>query len=154
MISSPLHLDSYFFTRIRVDACPKGCEKPGEGLLSTKVECRKHKEQPRKWLVELGVRKAEDKEKGCPEYTFQIEIVGLFEVDETFPLEKVEGIVRANGPAVLFGAVREMVANLTARGPFPAVKLETVSFVDLALPPPKKQRLAKASTAAPVAAPP
>lgn len=130
MIPSPLHLKTYFFTKIQLVACPKGCDTPGDGAFASQVEYARHEKDPSKWMVQLGVRKTEDDEEGCPEYTFEIQVVGLFAVDAEFPKEKAERMVRANGPAVLFGAVREMVANLTARGPFPPVTLPTVTFVD------------------------
>jgi len=81
-------------------------------------------------MVQLGIRQTGDEEDGCPEYTFEIEVVGLFDVDSEYPADKAENLVRVNGPAVLFGAIREMVANLTARGPFPTVELPTVTFID------------------------
>jgi len=39
-----------------------------------------------------------------------------------------------NGPALLYGAAREMLCNLTARGPWPVVCLHSVTFVE-----PKKE---------------
>jgi len=130
MIPSPLHLETYFFTEIHLAACPKGCETPGNGAFASNVEVARHEDDPSKWMVQLGIRKSEDDEAGCPEYTFEIQVVGLFVVDKEFPAERTENMVRANGPAVLFSAVREMVANLTARGPFAPVQLPTVTFVD------------------------
>lgn len=130
MINSPLRLDTYFFTRIHVDACEKAAEKPAEGELSHKLDYLRHKEDPRKWMITLALRQAEDKGKCCPAYTFEIHAVGMFSVDKGYPDEKVESLVRVNGPALLYGAIRELVANLTARGPFAAVHLPTVSFID------------------------
>jgi preprotein translocase subunit SecB len=130
MIPSPLHLETYFFTEIHLVACSADCETQGDGMFTSQVECARHGDDPSKWMVQLGVRKAEDDEEGCPEYTFEIQVVGLFDVDKEYPSQKAESMVKANGPAVLFGAVREMVANLTARGPFPPVELPTVTFVD------------------------
>ena len=140
MIPSPLRLKSHFFTTIHVDACPQGCETSGEGAFSSQVEFARHEGDPAKWMVQLAIRKDADDRERCPEYTFDIQVVGLFEVDTKYPPEKAEGLVRANGPAVLFGAIREMVANLTARGPFPAVELPTVTFVDDASAPSAKPK--------------
>ena len=134
MIPSPLHLETYFFTEIQVEACPEGCDSPGEGELASSVEVSRHEDDSGKWMVQLGIRQSEDEAKGCPEYTFKIQVVGLFKVDKEFPLEQAEHLVRANGPAVLYGAVREMVANLTSRGPFSTVELPTVTFIDEANP--------------------
>jgi preprotein translocase subunit SecB len=138
MIPSPLHLDSYFFTKILMEACPQGCDSEGDGTLGSYLEFSRHQDDTSKWMVQLGIRKMEDEDEGCPEYTFELEVVGLFEVDNEYPTEKVESMVRANAPAVLYGAIREMVANLTARGPFAAVELPTVSFIDEAKKPVKK----------------
>ena len=130
MIPSPLQLETHFFTRVRVEACQDGSEPPGEGIVSCDVECRKHKKEGRKWLVRLAYKLDRDSAKGVPAYAVDVEIVGRFQVDAAFPADKVERMVRANGPAVLYGAVREMVCNLTARGPYPAVRLPTVTFIE------------------------
>jgi preprotein translocase subunit SecB len=37
---------------------------------------------------------------------------------------------------MLYGAVRELVCNLTARGPYPMVTLATMNFQDTQLNPP------------------
>lgn len=66
----------------------------------------------------------------CPPYTAEFEVVGFFAVVETFPEKRRTGMVQANAPAVLFGAVREMLTNLTSRGPYPAINLNTVTFID------------------------
>ena len=52
--------------------------------------------------------------------------------------------MHASGTTVLCEAVREMVANLTARGPFARVTLPAVTFIDEIQPPsPARQRPAK-----------
>jgi len=134
MIPSPLHLEKYFFTKIHVDACPNGCEKTGKGLFSTHVTCMKHKDAVRKWMVQLEIQQVKDKDDGCPEYSFRLEVVGFYEVREDYPTEKAEMLVRANGPALLYSATRELIATLTGRGPFAAVNLPTVTFFDEAKP--------------------
>lgn len=144
MIPSPLHLEKYFFTKIHVDACQNGCETVGKGLFSTKVSCMKHKDAERKWMVQVEFKQVQDKEAGCPEYTFHVEVVGFYEVSKNYPEEKAEALVRANGPALLYSAARELIATLTGRGPFASVNLPTVTFIDEAKP---------VSTASVVAAP-
>ena len=98
MIPSPLHLESYFFTEIHLVACPAGCDTPGDGMFASHVEYARHEDDPSKWMVQLGIHKAEDDEGGCPEYTFEIQVVGLFHVDKEYPAEKAESMVQANGP--------------------------------------------------------
>jgi len=130
MIPSPLHLDSYFFTKIALDICPEACDAPGEGRLEANCDCQNHESESAKWMVNLKIRQVPDDERGCPAYTFDMQVVGFFEVAAAYPAGKAEQMVRANGPAVLYGVVREMVTTLTARGPFPMVTLPSVTFVD------------------------
>lgn len=130
MIPSPLSLETYFFTHVEVDAQPVDADNLGEGGFSSHLECARHEDEPGKWLVELGLKLDEDEEDGCPPYTFRVETVGLFAVEPEYPEKKVEAMVRVNGAAVLYGFIRELVANLTARGPFPQVHLPTVTFID------------------------
>jgi len=64
----------------------------------------------------------------------QIEFEGLFDVHPDFPEEKVENLVRLNGGAILYGAVRELVLNLTARskyGPFEMPTINPQMFLEL-----------------------
>lgn len=130
MMPSPLRLEAHFFTHIHLEACEKGAKELAVGVFKSQLNCKQHQEDPEKWMVTLGLWQQEDKEKGCPQYTFHLEVVGLFAVDKKYPPEKAEVLVRANGAAILYGAIREMVANLSARGPFAQVNLPTVTFVD------------------------
>jgi preprotein translocase subunit SecB len=41
-------------------------------------------------------------------------------------------LVETNGPAMLYGALREMIYTLTSRGPWPAVTLKSVTFLNSA----------------------
>ncbi len=74
-----------------------------------------------------------------------IEFEGIFDVHPDFPEDKVEELVRMNGGAILYSAVRELVLNLTARskyGPFEMPTIDARMFIK----PPKK---AAAKEAAP-----
>lgn len=129
MRQSPLQLDRYFFTKVQVTACPdSNCSH--KGRIETHVDCGVHKDEPRKFRICLNVKLAKDG-NDCPGHDVEMETVGLFHVAEACPEEKVLPIVQVNGPSILYGAIREMLANITARtshGPF---VLPTVSFADL-----------------------
>lgn len=63
----------------------------------------------------------------------QIEFEGLFDVHPEFPEGKIDDLVRMNGGAILYGAVRELVLNLTARskhGPFEMPTIDARMFLD------------------------
>jgi preprotein translocase subunit SecB len=66
-------------------------------------------------------------------YTFRVALVGFFHVDHSV-VEKDEKqasvLLYANAPALLYAAARELLATTTARGPYPAVILPSVSFLD------------------------
>lgn len=64
-------------------------------------------------------------------YSFKVSLVGYFHVDAAMKEDAdANALVYANAPAILFSAAREMLALVTARGPYPAVILPTVSFHD------------------------
>ncbi len=131
MIPSPLALETHVFTKLHVDACPEACDEPGTGSLSSNVEFMQHEEDENKWMLSHCVRQEEGyDDEGCPEYTFDVQVVGFFEVDKDYPQEKAEQLVKANAPAILYSSVREMILNVTGRGPFAACSLPTVSFID------------------------
>jgi len=145
MIPSPLRLENYFFTKIHVDACPNSCEKAGKGLFTVKSTCMKHKDAERKWMVQLELQQVKDKEDGCPEYSFHVEMIGFYEVSKNCPDGNAEALVRANGPALLYSAARELIATLTGRGPFAPVNLPTVTFIDEAVPTKTTSQISKTS---------
>ncbi len=130
MIASPLRLDEYFFTKVHLDACPDGCDKAVPQAPTSQCECLQHKEEPRKWMVSLELQQEKGEGKDCPAYAFHLSLVGLFEVAADYPDVKMDAMVRANAPAILYGAAREMLLNITSRGPFPPVRLPTVTFID------------------------
>lgn len=140
MKPSPLELESYMFTRIHMDACDdQEClENEGAGQFQVNTHCQQHNEDLSRWMVTIRVSVSQKDGEQCPPYALDIEVVGFFQVAEEYPAEKKAPMVKANAPAVLFGAVREMIANITARGPYPKLDLPAVTFVDEALPKPDR----------------
>jgi len=62
----------------------------------------------------------------------EIEFEGIFAVHPKYPDDKIEDLVRMNGGAILYGAVRELVLNLTARskhGPFEMPTIDARMFL-------------------------
>lgn len=70
-----------------------------------------------------------------PYYSAQVHVAGLVRVVDQWPESEVLELVEANGPALLYGAAREMLRNLTARGPWPVLCLHSVTFVQPQAPP-------------------
>jgi preprotein translocase subunit SecB len=128
MKNSPLQLEQYCVTAVHLDANPEAPVKDQvQWSISTKSDLATHRDDPRRWKVDLTVSFHSVDEANSP-YTGTVSFVGFFAVEKTYPEEKVRMLVETNAPSVLFGSAREMVANLTARGPWPMVMLPTQSF--------------------------
>lgn len=128
MKNSPLQLEQYCVTAVHLDAKldAKAPEKI-EWRINSKCDFATHRDEPRRWKVDLAISFHAVDEANSP-YRGNLSFIGFFTVDNAYPEDKVKLLVETNGPSVLFGAVREMVANLTARGPWPMVLLPTQSF--------------------------
>jgi len=115
-----------------MDACenPECMELKQTGQFQVSTRCHPHNEDPSRWMVTISVSIGKEEDKRCSPYILDVGVVGFFKVAEDCPEDMRSALVRANGPAVLFGSVREMIASLTARGPYPRVDLPTVTFID------------------------
>jgi len=130
------------FTRVHVDACdkPECQETEATGRIQVNTQCQQHSEDVSRWMVTLHLTANQADGEECPPYTFDIEVVGFFHLSDEYPEEKRAAMLKVNAPAVLFGAMREMVANITARGPYPRFDLPTVTFIDEAQPNEKTEK--------------
>ena len=124
---SSLLLKKHFFSKIELR--PNHDSKP-DGL--NRVTCRmgigKAIEDAKSYQVTLTINLEQDpvsKEK--PHYLGSFEMVGFFAVEPMFKGDP-DKLVQISGSSLLYAAVREMVCNLTARGPWPMVCLPTINF--------------------------
>lgn len=126
---SPLQLDRHFFTKVSIEAQPE-CDPEVAPDVSANVEVARQEENPRKWMVNLSVS-LEPQGKQTPGYLGMLEVVGFFTVNDRWPDDKVEALASVNGASVLYGSIREMVSNVTSRGPWPMVTIGTLSFANV-----------------------
>lgn len=135
MIVSPLSLDRYVFKRIEITAVERS-EEAGESTanqINATVASSRHQSEENRFMLTLEINLLEDPSSLLkPFYTGTLIIEGYFSISTHLPKEKWEELVIVNGTSLLFGAVREMVVNLTSRGPWPPVMLRTVGFADTA----------------------
>jgi preprotein translocase subunit SecB len=127
MNPSPLQLERHFFTKVHVDAHPDG-DAAFKGELQTQVELAQAERDPKRYQLTLRLKLVPAGDKK-PRYTAEIHVVGVVRVSPTWPEPEVQKLVQANGPALLYGAAREMLCNITGRGPWPMVCLHSVTFV-------------------------
>jgi preprotein translocase subunit SecB len=86
----------------------------------------------REWQITLRVALNAAPESNSP-YNFMIEMIGFITVAPSVAEIKIERFARINGTSLIFAAAREIVRAATARGPFNALLLPTVTFWE---PPP------------------
>jgi preprotein translocase subunit SecB len=132
MKSSPLLLERHVFKRVEIIAS----DKPDPGalnLLNVTLSCAQAQADPRRFLIglELKLLPIPDSSK-TPSYTGAVHIEGQFRVAAEIPTDRQQIIAIANGAGILFGAIREMVMGITARGPWPPLMLTTLNFIDMA----------------------
>jgi len=142
MNKSPLQLERHFFTKIYLDAHPHA-DPTAKPQVQTEVDVARAENEPRRYQLTLRLKVTPPPDKK-PRYTAEIHIVGLVKVAPTWPDPKVQQLVEVNGAALLYGAAREMLCNITARGPWPMLCLHSVTFVQ----PPKGLAAPKATAPA------
>lgn len=127
---SPLQLKSHFFPKIEVRAQPGGSQE-GATSIDREIAFKNVTGKPKEWQLELTVRlKSNDKTKPFI-YEFDVQAIGIFEFIADGQEERTKQIVIVNGLSILYGAIRELVINLTSRSAFGALSLPSLSFVDV-----------------------
>lgn len=126
MEKSPLQLESYAFDKIELEA-QDNPNPSHHNLIGGEVTHGVASEDPRLWHVILDISLGAT-EGETPLYRGRIVAEGVFRVHPNWPEEKIEALVSSNAPALLYGAIREMVVNLTGRSKHGLINLQTVRF--------------------------
>ena len=79
------------------------------------------------WKVGLDVTFGE-KADGASPYFGNVNVEGIFEINETYPADKRQELISITGASILYGAAREMIANFSARGANGTFLMPSVSF--------------------------
>jgi preprotein translocase subunit SecB len=106
-------------------------EKPPTAIevddLEVKENAEPLAENRRSWRVSLGIELAAQPDRNLVG-SFAIKIAGDIAVDQSVKDENIERFIRINGNALVFSAAREIIRDLTSRGPNKAILLPTVTF--------------------------
>jgi preprotein translocase subunit SecB len=127
---SPLQLSSYFITELHLAAIPKFDRTKPVEITDQHFFVEpafKRIEDGLQWQVSLRLRQDPAPNANVP-YSFAVVIVGFFEVHPQFEKERIERMVQTNAPTVLYSILREVVRDLTTRGPHLGLMLPTISF--------------------------
>lgn len=133
MTLSPLQLEGYFLTDLSFQADhahdPAKPIQFHEDDLVVETGMVAVPNEERRWQITLKIRLQPRPESNSP-YTLALTLVGFVWAAPQLPADRLDSLVRTNGPSMLYGAAREMVRDLTARGPFPPLSLPSVSFLN------------------------
>jgi preprotein translocase subunit SecB len=127
---SPLQILKHEFEHIEIVANSTGSDDGNVRLNIDRVFSPRD-DDPRNWRLVLRVGFGSDEEGQQTPYKGLVEIVGYFLVAPGFPDDKMEELIRVTGASILWGACREMIANLTARSSQGMITLPSISFVEM-----------------------
>ena len=154
MKPAPLQLTDYFITSLKLEANPSyDPQKPSETKLETlqvvnEVEgLSEGQSEGSEWQVSLRIKQEIPEDENIP-YSFDLNIQGIIFAYSSIPAERLERAVRANGPAMLFGAAREIIRAATGRGPWSPVIIPSTNFLTGLPPLEAKKKTAKKKKAA------
>jgi hypothetical protein len=126
--ASPLQLHGHRFTEVSMKASDQ--EKPQAGFsLRTMRDIRIHPASPRMFFLSLRIELGSNTPEQESPYTATLAVEGEFEVAEGYTAAPPEELVNVTGASMLYGACREMLANLTARSIHGMSTLPSVSFL-------------------------
>ena len=130
-MKSKLNLQKYHFTSLEVKAAPVAISYPFDLKVTTRRHYWMAEKKPRDWKValEIDFGGAKDDHSDVP-YHGTVTAVGFFKVEADYPDSDVFGLIKITGSSLLYGAAREMVATVSARGPYPPLILPSVSFYE------------------------
>lgn len=135
---SPLALEKHQFCEIRVTAS-KEDDPQGAFSLRTSRKLAPHNEDALRFVLELGVEIGTSDPDDPAPHEARLSIQGFFKVNGSYPEGRVNELVEVTGASMLYGACREMLISLTARGPHGIVSLPSVSFIEPKEQPAKKK---------------
>jgi len=131
MKPAPIQLLDYFLTDLHVSANPSFNPKAKVPLtfedFEISLEFNPAKDKHREYRVILDLKYQPPAEANVP-YLFTAQIVGELLVFDAVEDALADRLVHTNGPSMLYGVLREVIRDATARGPYTAVILPSTSF--------------------------
>lgn len=125
-MNSAIQLLNHQFAKIEL--YPTDADSPqgpleGTHTLSTR---RSHNEDDSLWMAKLSLNFNHSDPGNPAPYTGSIDVVGTFKLHPDFPEDQRVKMVSMNAGAILYGAIRELVLNLTARSLHGMMNIPTI----------------------------
>lgn len=134
MKPSPLTLHGIEFVRVHVETDLESEIRRADQFdfdgttLNWALDHGRNEEDGTWWVVVGFGTESKDGEPRCP-YVLDVQALGIVSVSEQYPAEKHESLACDYGAALVYGAIREMVTNITSRSLAGPLTLPTPSFV-------------------------
>lgn len=139
MKTAPLQLLDYWADFIQVEANPNFDQdkRPDLSHESLQVNHSVHQLQQESdetetgtaWATHLEIIQDISATQNLP-YSFTIRMNGIVAAHPKYTDEQLGRIIKANAPAMLFGAAREVLRAATGRGPYPPVIIPSTNFIE------------------------
>jgi len=127
--SSPLKILNHEFTTIELQASSDQ-DPSGELELSTDRKFGVDPDNKLQRFCELTVTFGSLKDEEPAPYSGRITANGVFHISEDYAEHRRDQLIEVTAVSILYGACREMLANLTARSTHGLLSLPSVSFYD------------------------
>ncbi len=126
----PLRLDRYFFTHQEVAANPDFIQddenNPTHLELIVEGHASRLADHGHRYGITARVEPNQDESKNLP-YFFSIMAFGIISIkDDALGQSAIESIIETSGIQLLFGAIRERLADMTSRGPWDLIQLDFI----------------------------
>ena len=138
--ASPISCSTYFVNDFSLSTNPVYDSSKSSDVTLDDLEVESEIIAPKDggdWIVVLMVEQHLPSSKNAP-YNFSIQVWGYFEIVPGLSEERASQLVLTNGSSILFAATREILRDMTSKGPYPPLLLPTLSFFPL----PKKEQTA------------
>lgn len=91
------------------------------------ISTEQNPNEPELWLVRLDVQIKPAPDAEAAPYIGEVAMIGIFRLNAEFPADKARKMVWFNGGSILYGAIRELICNITSRGVYGPILLPTVN---------------------------
>lgn len=139
MLLSPIQLKHLVFSKFSVEIAAS--EDPDTPIWAPELDATNFEYQttievsyrhdqssdPKDFIVELSFNTV-NSENSHPPYIIDIVANGWFELDDTFPPEQREELVRVNGGSLIMSSIRELLMQTTSRFIYGQFLLPTFRF--------------------------
>jgi preprotein translocase subunit SecB len=143
MVVAPIQTRSLIYRRVEVRPFLDDAGQLVEGLRAPEFDWSEvnlgveseiglragQEENPVDFVLSLRLQITNEKGKPSP-YVIDLQAVAYFEVSEGLPAQKREDLVIANGSAIVYSSLREMVLMITSRMEYGSLVLPGVHFQD------------------------